>query len=271
MLAMTNQTTDLNINLSDTAMEQVRAGASLVAHLEPDHAIETFDERQPPYQTAIALPYVVRRGNAVWGFSGPSILSHSPGYGVYGLNAFGFTNVGPFYAILSYTSTLDALSQQTVAVRLIPIASLRKFRFQTVVQSRRVWSSKARPDTADLRKAVSDGATLSACVEIDDDVAMTARVAAAYCRLGGDGFELRTHLELFPAFALAADPLLTEIAARNPELLNATVRTARPFHLNDSVLSTFLCANSDGTFYSAADIPAARRQRYREMTVRASP
>ncbi|MEQ9491952.1 MAG: hypothetical protein RIM72_23465 [Alphaproteobacteria bacterium] len=268
MSGMTNQTTELNIDISGDAMERVRSGYPLIAHLEPDHAIETFDERQPPYRTSIALPYVVRRGNAVWGFSGPSILSHSLGQGIYGLNAFGFTNIGPFYAILSYTSSMDALSQQTVAIRLIPIASLRKFSFQTAPQSTLVWHSKDRPDTAALGNAVDGGAMLSACVEIDDDVAMTARVAAAYCRLNGSGFELRTHLELFPAFALASDGLLTEITARNPDLMNASVRTARPFHLNDSVLSTFLCAASDGTFYSVADIPAARRQRYHQMTVR---
>lgn len=267
---MSNDTADLSIDLSDEVMSQVRSGHSLVAQIEPDHAVETFDERQPAYQTAIALPYVVRRGNTVWGFSGPSILSHSPGKGIYGLNAFGFTNAGPFYAILSYASTLDTLSQQTVAVRLIPIATFRKFYFQAKSNKTLVWNSKDRSDTDSVRKAVFEGYDLTAHLDIEEDVAITAPVAAAYCRLKNDGFELRTHVELFPAFALACDTLLNEIAARNPELLDISVRTARPFHLNDSVLSTFICASSDGTYYSAADIHTARRQRYRELTVLAS-
>lgn len=267
---MNTDTPDLNTNLSSEVMDQVRAGHSLVAQIEPDHAVETFDERQPPYQTAIALPYVIRSGNTVWGFSGPSILSHSPGKGIYGLNSFGFTNAGPFYAILSYTSTLDTLSQQTVAVRLIPTATFRKFCFQPMSRKTVVWNSEVRSDIGSLRKAVSDGCSLTAHLDIEEDVAVTAPVAATYCRINTDSFELRTHVELFPAFALACDTLLNEIAVRNPELLDISVRTARPFHLNDSVLSTFICASSDGTYYSAADIHIASRQRYREMTVLAS-
>jgi len=267
MHGMANEKPNLSIDLSDEALSKVRAGQSLVAHIEPDPAIETFDEQQPPYKTAIALPYVVRRGNIVWGFSGPSILSHSHGKGIYGLNAFGFTNAGPFYAILSYTSTMDALSERTVAVRLIPVATFRAFHFSTADRTTLVWSSKEGKNSAAMREAVSSGRPLTATVEIEDDVALTAPVAAAYCRLNSDGFELRTHTELFPAFALACDTLLGEIAARNPDMLDITVRTARPFHLNDSVLSTFICASSDGTFYSMADIHTARRQRYREMIV----
>jgi len=267
---MSNDTADLNIDLSDVVMSQIQSGHSLVAQIEPDHAVETFDERQPPYRTALALPYVIRKGSTVWGFSGPSILSHSPGKGIYGLNAFGFTNAGPFYAILSYTSTLDTLSQQTVAVRLIPIATFRKFYFQSKSCKKMVWNSKDQADTGSVRNAVFEGCDLSALLQVEDDVAITAPVAAAYCRSKSDEFELRTHVELFPAFALACDTLLNEIAARNPELLDISVRTARPFHLNDSVLSTFVCASSDGTFYSAADIHIARKQRYTELTVLAS-
>lgn len=239
----------------------------MVAHVEPDSAVETFDERQPAYETAISLPYVVRRGTVIWGFSGQSILSHSPGKGIYGLNSYGFTNAGPFYAILTYNSALDAVGQRTVAVRLIPLATLRKFRFSAPSNRTVVWNSQTAKGTEKLRYCVREGHSLSACLEIEDEVAVTAPVSAAYCRLESDTFEVRTFMEPFPAFALACDTLLQEITERNPELLDVSVRTARPFHLNDSVLSTFYCASSDGTFYSAGDIHAARRQRYKAMTI----